>query len=289
MQDSIQRFLFENHAVRGQVVRLARSYQQIMEQHQYPQVIRQLLGEALVAVCLLHRMAKHPGCLTLQFQGTGDLALLSARCTHDYKIRGYAKWTGILPDVNKLSAALGKGQLVVTFEPEKTGGQRYQSIVEVEGYSIAESLEKYFAQSEQLPTKVIVAMDQEQVTGFLLQVLPEQTEQQTTSWAHVVTLAQTLTSQELLTLDNETLLHRLYHQEVVRLFEPDVVEFGCSCSRAKMANAIALVDRAELNNILEESGYVEVNCEFCGNHYRFDQPAIEGIFQNNSGTSKTIH
>ncbi len=288
--DHIQRFMFDNHAVRGQIVRLSHSFQQIMEQHHYPKEIHRLLGESLLAVTLLHGMSKTPGRLTLQFQGDGDLQLLSVRCTHDFTIRGVAKWTGILPSTQKLSDALGQGHLVITFEPEHQG-QRYQSIIAAESGSIAETLESYFAQSEQLPTRLIFAIDDSSAVGMMLQVLPDNQEQRDLSWDHVVALANTLKPEELLTTDNATLLHRLYHQEDVRVFEESQIRFGCGCSVEKMENAIALSDREEIESLLDENAYVEVICDFCGNQYRFDEEEVDDILgRGESGFgSNAIH
>jgi molecular chaperone Hsp33 len=290
-RDHIQRFIFEKHAVRGQIVRLSHSYQQIMRQHHYPRVIQYLLGESLLAVSLLNSMSKNSGKLTLQFQGNGDLQLLSARCTHDLSIRGFAKWTGILPSAQKLSAALGQGQLVITFEPEQYG-ERYQSIIGAESPSIAETLERYFQQSEQLPTQLVFAIDDECAVGLMLQMLPGHEAEREESWEHLIALTNTLQSKELLSTDNATLLHRLYHQEDVRVFDERPIRFGCGCSVEKMANALVLSDRAEIESLLEENAFVEVTCDFCGNQYRFDEVEIAEIFDQggHSGPgSGTIH
>jgi molecular chaperone Hsp33 len=281
--DTLQNFIFDNHAVRGEIVRLDRTFQTIISQHYYPPVIRQLLAEALLAVSLLYGISKHEGKLTLQFQGTGALSLLSVRCTHDYHLRGVAQWSEELSSIHSLAEALGKGTLLLTYEPEKQG-QRYQSVVEVRGNSVAKAIEDYFTQSEQLATRIILAADEKSAVGFMLQQLPSETEKDE-SWNHVLTLAESLTPDEMLTLDNHTLLHRLYHQEEVRVFTPHSLQFGCSCSIYRMENAIIGLGKEEALKILEERDSIEVTCEFCNQHYEFDRVDVEALFQVGSQRS----
>ncbi|MDF2940895.1 MAG: Hsp33 family molecular chaperone [Gammaproteobacteria bacterium] len=278
--DTLQNFIFDNHPVRGEIVRLDNTFQTIINQHYYPPVIRQLLAEALLAVSLLYGISKHEGKLTLQFQGTGALSLLSVRCTHDYHLRGVVECSEGISTVDSLAEALGNGTLLLTYEPEGQG-QRYQSVVEVKGNSVAKAIEDYFAQSEQLATRIILAADEKSAVGFMLQQLPSDFEKEE-SWNHVLTLAESLTTKEMLSVDNHTLLHRLYHQEQVRVFTPHALQFGCSCSIYRMENAIIGLGKEEALKILEERDSIEVTCEFCNHHYEFDRVDVEGLFKVDS-------
>jgi molecular chaperone Hsp33 len=289
--DTLQNFIFDNHPVRGSIVRLDTTFETITSQHYYPAVIRQLLAEALLSVCMLYGISKHEGKLTLQFQGDGALTLLSVRCTHDYNLRGVVQWNEDIATPESLAEALGKGVLMLTYEPEDKG-QRYQSVVEVTGHSVAKAIEDYFGQSEQLTTRILLAVGEKQAAGMLLQQLPaDNAESKTESWEHVLTLAETLSSEELLTADNTTILHRLYHQEDVRVFTPHALQFGCSCSVYRMENALISLGKDEIYKVLEDRDTVEVTCEFCNHHYEFDEIDIERLFNVGAynGNSDTRH
>jgi molecular chaperone Hsp33 len=276
--DTLQNFIFDNHPVRGEIVRLDNTFQTIINQHSYAPIVRQLLAESLLAVSLLYGISKHEGKLILQFQGTGALSLLSVRCTHDYHLRGVVQCSEEISTKDSLIEALGQGTLSLTYEPENHG-QRYQSMVEVKGHSVAKAIEDYFAQSEQLATRIILASDEKTAVGFMLQQLPAKDQEKEESWNHVLTLAESLTEDEMLNLDNHTLLHRLYHQEQVRVFTPHALQFGCSCSLYKMENAIIGLGKEEALKILKERDTIEVTCEFCHHHYEFDRVDVESLFK----------
>lgn len=278
-EDSITRFMFDPGWVRGEIVRLDQSYQQIMQQHQYPKALQHLLGECLAAAVLMTHTIKFEGQLTLQFQGEGALKMLVAKCDHHNHIRGYASWQPEA-DASMIASALQSGQLVVTIAPDHHA-KPYQSIIALTGQTISGALETYFAQSEQLPTLFFCTTDSSQVAGLLLQKMPsdQEDEQAAAFWEHVVTLARTLTPEELLTLDNKTVLHRLFHQEQVRLFTPEAVAFECRCSRDRMADTVRMLGFAECEQILANHHYVEVVCEYCNQRCCFDRQDIERLFQ----------
>jgi molecular chaperone Hsp33 len=252
-----------------------------MNQHYYPPVVRQLLAEALLAVSMIAGIFKQEGKLTLQFQGNGALSLLSVRCTHDFHLRGVVQCNEDISNIDSLAEALGQGTLLFTYEPESQG-QRYQSVVEVTGASVARAIEDYFLQSEQLATRIFLAVDEKSAVGFMLQQLPSKEEEKEESWNHVVTLAETLSPDEMLNLDNHTILHRLYHEEQLRLFTPHALQFGCSCTVYRMENAIISLGKEEALKILEERDSIEVTCEFCNHHYEFDRVDVESLFKAGS-------
>ena len=275
--DTLQRFVFEHADIRGEIVHLSASYQAIMQQHQYPPIIQRLLGEALLAVALLSASIKFKGQLTLQFSGDAPIKLLVAKCDDEMHIRGLAQF-----DENALPAdleyAFYNGRLVVTIEQDDKV-MPYQSIIPLNGRSITSGLELYFAQSEQIPTRIWLTTDHGVAAGMLLQLLPGlDSEERERFWEHAVKIGETITDIELKQLDNLTILHRLYHEEDLRLFDPSPVIFRCHCSRDKMLQAVRLLGETEANDILKHNKEIVVNCEYCNREYAFDKVDIATLF-----------
>lgn len=288
-KDFIQRFIFENAPVRGELVRLDLSYQTIMNQHQYPEPIRHLLAETLVISNLLSAIIKFEGRLTVQFQGKGKLSLLLAQCTNDFHFRGLAQWKDT-PDQTELIDALKNGNLVIMIDPNSSGKHRYQGIVEWQGKSLTETIEGYFEKSEQLPTRLWVAVNETSAVGLLLQIMPrENAPQYQNDWEHIVHLTETIKSDELLNCDNTTILHRLYHEENVRLFDPVAVEFRCTCSQEKSENALLLLGEEEAEKELQEKQKIVVKCEFCSREFVFDRVDVAKIFKKGRDSNSKIH
>jgi len=277
-RDFLQRFLFENAPVRGEIVHLGESYQTIIDQHEYPPFIKKLLGEVLIATILLSATIKFNGRLTVQFKGKGKLKLLVAQCNEQFQIRGLAQFDPDLREEEVL-AALKNGVLGIMIDPEVAGGRQYQGIVEWQGNSVAESLEGYFLQSEQLPTRLWISLNETSASGFLLQVMPsEKPELYQNDWEHLVHLTNTLTDNELLNLDNSALLKRLYVEEDVRLFEQIPVGFRCTCSYQRSEHAIELLGKKEAEDELKTKENIIVSCEFCNTEYVFDK--IEKVIKH---------
>lgn len=277
--DQIQRVLFDGIDVRGALVGLEKSYAEVLDRADYPERLQVLLGEMLAAVVLLTSNLKIEGRVSLQAQGEGNVRVLMAEATHDNHIRGIARFEEAdLPSQGRFDELLVNGRMALTIEP--ANGQRYQGVVPLEGATVSECLERYFSQSEQLPTKIQLAADGQRAAGMLTQVLPA-AGTGSGDWEHIVVLAQTLKADELLNLDNETILYRLYHEETVRLFEADPISFKCECSRERSANAMQLMTEDELLNIAEEQdGVIDMSCQFCNQVYRFDTADIRALFHN---------
>lgn len=284
-KDSVQRFVFEDVDIRGEIVHLNASLANILQQHAYPPVIEQYLAQALLAAVLLTAIIKFKGELTLQFSGLeqGPLKLLVAKCDHQCHIRGLAQFADDI-DEQTLVTAFANGNLVVTIIPDNNG-KAYQSIIPINQHSIAKCLEAYFAQSEQISTHISLHYAEGNAAGILLQLLPAAEKKLRTSelreqfWRHASTLAQTLTTAEVLSLDNATILHRLYHQENIRLFESAAVIFRCSCSQAAMENAVSLLGREEAEAIIHTEATIVVACEYCGSSFPFDRVDVERILR----------
>lgn len=286
--DQIQRILFDELDIRGVVCGLKQTCNDCFENHDYPIVIKQILGEMLAAISLLSSNLKFEGRISLQAIGKGHVGLLLAECTHDLDLRAIARYEDELsPDAGFVDL-MQEGQVVITVEPKK--GQRYQGVVPLEGDSLSACLENYFVSSEQLPTQVHLVSDGETASGMLLQVLPAEGTAED-DWERISHLAATLKSEELLNLDNETLLYRLFHEEQCRLYEPDELRFKCTCSRERSEASLKLVGKNELLDVIEERGQIDVNCQFCNTHYRFDSADVEALFANaGPGTgSQQVH
>ncbi|MFN2348629.1 MAG: Hsp33 family molecular chaperone HslO [Thioalkalivibrio sp.] len=275
MTDTLNRFILETTNVRGEWVHLDATWQALLERYEYPPVVRDLLGQALAAVALLSATIKFDGSLILQVTGNGPLNLLVVQASGHGTVRGLARWQSQVPQAD-LSAQLGDGRMVMTIDPGE-GRERYQGIVPLEGANLAEALEGYFTRSEQLPTRLWLAADGQRAAGLLLQTLPGE-ERDPDAFNRAVTLANTLKDDELLQLPVETLLHRLYHEEDVRLLDGSPVSFRCGCSRERVADMLRNLGRSEVDSILVDEGQVEVNCEFCNACYRFDVVDVEQMF-----------
>ena len=278
--DSLRRFLFERFPVRGKLVRLEQSWQAVLERQAYPPAVRAVLGEAMAASVLLASTLKFEGLLTLQIQGEGDLHLLVVQCGSDLTVRGLAKWKSDDPQ-GSLAELTGGGRLAITIERGKQH-ERYQGIVQADTETLAGCLEGYFARSEQLPTRLWLAADAGGAAGMLLQQMPGGTgdEEAEEGWRRAGMLADTVSADELLEVETRELLHRLFHEEDLRLADSRAVAFRCSCSRERVESALRLLGRAELADLLSVEGQVEVRCEFCNKGYDLDTVDVERLLSD---------
>ena len=271
--NEIQRFSFDNTNVRGERVLLNDAYQEIIKRKQYPLGLEKLLGEFVAAIALLRDIVKIDGVLTLQAKGHGFLSTLMTECDEHQNLRGIAQWDNAqeVPDVISLKEVLKGGYLAITIQPRN--GQRYQGIVEIIGDTLSECLEQYFSQSEQLPSRVWLAANGAQCGGLFLQRLPEEQAKSgdEDAWERLTHLASTVKDEELLGLETNELLHRLYHEEELRLYDAKMMQFGCSCSRQRTLDAVMSLGAEEIREILIEQGSVNVDCQFCAEKYQFTE------------------
>lgn len=286
--DTLRRFLFEHAPIRGERVHLDASWRSVLERHDYPPRLRQMMGELTAAAVLLAATLKLDGSLVLQIQGTGAIKLLVVECSGDLKLRATAKWEGLLQ--GSLSELVGDGRFIITLI-QQDGKPAYQGIVELEGESIAEILQNYMSRSEQLETRLWLAVDEHAASGMLLQKLPDQAEEDFDAWSRFTQLADTLQDDELMQLSTEALLHRLFHEEDVRLFEVQPVLFHCSCTRDNVAQMLRMFGAEEVESILTERQTIEVYCEFCNHRYEFDKVDAAQLFSATAQlvSSKTQH
>ncbi len=277
-RDSASRFLFDDADIRGEVVHLDDAYRDLVAIHQYPPGVALLLGEFMAAAVLLSSTLKFEGKLVLQARSERQVALLMVECDHALNLRGIARGAQQATS-GRFDQLLGGGQLVITVDPVR--GRRYQGIVALTGDSLSHSLDAYFVQSEQLGTRLWLAADPQRAGGLLLQQLPSRLAhdpaEHAERWVNACTLAETVTPAELLDLDAGRLLHRLFHQDPVRLFGPADVRFHCNCSRERTLNALSTLDPAEIEELLAELGSITMDCEFCNQQYRFTREDLAGV------------
>ncbi len=279
--DTLHHFLFDNTPIRGNLVHLNTTYQQVLQHQTLPGVLKHALGELMAASSLLSATLKMDGALVLQIQSKGALKLLVVECNSNLNMRATAKWDETqTADIaqSRFIDLVKNGQFVITLDPKE--GEAYQGIVPIEGETIAEMLQNYMLRSQQIDTSLWLHCDELSASGMLLQKLPDNggkaesnkkaIVEDADAWNRMNHLANTVTNDELQNLPAETLLTRLFVEEDVRLFEPKPTQFFCSCNKSSVASMLRMLGENELNSILAEFGKIEVNCDFCNKHYLFD-------------------
>ncbi|MDY6942884.1 MAG: Hsp33 family molecular chaperone HslO [Pseudomonadota bacterium] len=275
--DVVSRFHFEHFPVRGEVVHLDATWQEAQRRADYPAPVRDLVGEAMAAGALLAATLKFKGRLSLQIESEGAVRLLLVQCDHQLHLRATARFQEPLSD-----PLLIGGRVMITIEPEGQG-ERYQGIVALESGGVAAALEHYFERSEQLPTRLHLAVDEHCASGMLIQRLPGESSD-ADAWNRCTHLAASVRPEELRELPVETLLHRLFFEEDVRVFEPRPTSFRCRCSRERVAGMLQSLGEEEVRDIVKEQGRVSVTCEFCGKGYEFDKVDVELLFSSGFGS-----
>ncbi|HGY2644469.1 TPA: Hsp33 family molecular chaperone HslO [Klebsiella aerogenes] len=288
--DQLHRYLFENYAVRGELVTVSDTLEQILANNSYPQPVKTVLSELLVATSLLTATLKFAGDITVQLQGDGPLSLAVINGNNQQQLRGVARVQGEIPEGADLKTLVGNGYLVITISPQE--GERYQGVVGLEGDTLAACLEDYFQRSEQLPTRLFIRTGEHDgkavAGGMLLQVMPAQ-DAQLNDFEHLATLTETIKAEELFTLPATDVLWRLYHEEEVTVYDPQDVEFKCTCSRQRCADALKTLPDEEVDSILADEGEIDMHCDYCGNHYLFNAMDIAEIRNNASPADPQVH
>ncbi|WP_371187726.1 Hsp33 family molecular chaperone HslO [Thalassotalea maritima] len=281
-KDILHRYVFEDLHARGELVQLDQSFKQIIENHDYPSAVTKLLGELMAATCLLTATLKFEGEIAVQIQGDGPVKYMVINGDHQQQMRGIAR---IVADIegDSLHDLMGKANMIITVIPKQ--GERYQGIVALEGDTLAQCLEHYFATSEQLATRIWLYADVTtvQAGGSLIQVLPdsEDKQQQLDDFEHISQLTHTLTAKEVFELDAQEILYRLYHEQKVRLYDPQQVSFVCGCTEDKCLSAIANMGKEGIEQHLAEHGAFNITCDFCLTEYHFDAEKLKPLLQPN--------
>ncbi|MBS0391482.1 MAG: Hsp33 family molecular chaperone HslO [Proteobacteria bacterium] len=311
----LHKFLFEGLPVRGMIVRLTDAWTELLarragntETGPYPAPVSELLGEMTAAAVLMQANIKFNGALVLQVFGDGPVKLAVAEVRSDLSLRATASVVGALPPQAGLADMVnagGGGRCAITLDPEdrRPGQQPYQGVVPLYGDhkeklgKLSDVLQHYMLQSEQLDTTLVLAANDQVAAGLLIQRMPIKGEGnlagaaaqadedligQSEDYNRIATLAASLTREELLTLDVDTMLRRLFWQEKLLRFTPqqgaDGPRFACSCSRARVGNMLRSLGTDEVQSILDERGAIEVGCEYCGQQYQFDAVDAAQLF-----------
>ena len=299
-RDCLHRFMFEHYPIRGHLVHLDAAWCALIEHREYPAAIRDILGETVAASLLLAATVKFEGVLSLQLQGDGPVRLMLAQCTSGLGVRGLARYREGEFGPSHTADLIGTGNLTVTLETDD-GSQRYQGIVPIAGQHLGESLQVYFENSEQLPTRLWLHADASGASGMLLQKLPSAQASAGAdavaaaavedAWRRVQLIGETLTFEELRMLTDVEILHRLFNEDDVRLFEPAPVYFSCRCSRERVSGMLQGLGEAETRSVLAERGEVEVRCDFCNRAYVFDSVDVAQLFNAGvaAGAGRSVH
>lgn len=320
MTDELKKFVFDAAPVRGELVRLEATWQEVLRRRRYPAAVQTLLGEMMAAAALLSANLKFNGALIMQLHGDGPVRMLVVECNSDLSMRATAKIaeSAEIADDATLASMVnvhGHGRFAITLDPQDKlpGQQPYQGIVPLSDEdgplaSMTEVLEHYMRTSEQLDTRLWLAANDKVASGMLLQRLPSYggamegrpdrepaqvgetgqplrenaPEQDLDTWERVCQLGKTLRREELLGESIDTLIKRLYWEEMeaagIRMFEPQTPHFRCSCSRLRVGAMLRTLGQPEIDSILQERGKVEIDCEFCGQHYSFDAVDCAQLF-----------
>lgn len=294
MKGRLLKFLFKAAPVRGGLVRIEDAWREMVALHEFPPVVTRVLGEMVAAATLLATSIKFNGALVMQVHGDGPVKLLVVECLPDLAIRATAKITGADiregATLRELVNVHGRGRFAITLDPRDPvpGQQPYQGIVPLDGESMAELLQAYMRQSEQLDTRLWLAANEHVCAGLLLQSLPSEGGSATPAeagaatdddaWNRAVTLAATLTGDELLTLAPDAILHRLFWQETLEHYPALAPHFACTCSRERIGRMLVSLGREEVESIIDEQGTVTVTCDFCSRRYAFDAVDAAQLF-----------
>lgn len=284
--DFLQKFMFEDLPVKGGFVRLASSWQTVLQRAQPDPSVHDMLGQTLCAAALLTCNIKFRGNVSLQIQSAGPVRLMLGQCSHDGLVRGVAR----MNEADSADAVQRRSVLAINLEPEDEGAP-YQGIVALDDAGLVPTLERYFYQSEQLETRFWLVANDSQCSGLMLQRMPGE-QGNFDDWNRITQLAATLTDQELQTLEPERLFHLLFQEDSIRLFPPLPVRFSCKCSKQKVASVLVSLGQPEIEGIIDERGVVEVDCQYCGQQYLFDAVDVAALFAEQvipPGGSREVH
>lgn len=275
--NTIRRFLFKDLNIRGQHLSISQTWQAMVQDRGYTSQVRQLFGELSAMAIMLANGIKHQGKLTLQYQGDGVVSLLLVEVTHDMKLRGMVRSDGTIKEDDNLDAVLGEGQMVATLYNAQTD-HSFQSLIPRNSLGLISTFEDYFSQSEQLDSKLWVSSSKDNLSAMLIQKMPEIKNNGEEDWNRITALASTITNQELCSLDAEKLLHRLFHEETVQLFEQEQVDYECQQDRKRFERIIFDLGEEDARNLLEERGEISIHNEICNEHLFFNEQDLNRIF-----------
>ncbi len=284
----IQRFLFKDLNIRGQVIQLNDAWQSMLKDRHYPPVMTKLLGELTAFSVIMATGMKHTGKITLQIQGSGPITLLVVEVTHDLKIRGVAKTNETVAQQASLDELLGDAQILVTLENTQTN-HHFQSYVERVGDTMIDAFENFLSQSEQLPSKLWLSATSDALGGVLIQKMPDTDERDSDGWNRIYHVSRTVTDKELTQLEPEALLHRLFHEEQVELFEAQPIQYECPQDKERVDAMLLSLGEEEARKLLKEQGEIVIYNEICNFHVRYGEAEINALFEQKESNNNTVH
>ena len=286
MSDAVHRFLLEDLDIRGTLVRLGPAWHELQARRDYVPAVRDMLGELAAVTAMIGSSLKLPGRLSFQLQGHGPVRMLVMDCDEQMRLRGMAQTReGASVAAGTVPELLGDGQLVLTLQTDTAPDRPYQSVVPLAGSRLADIFEHYLEQSEQTPTRILLAADERYACGLLLQKLPDADRRDADGWNRVLHLAATVSAAEL-ALPAETLLGRLFPEETVRLFDPVPVHYHCPRDEEKVLDMLRSLGREEVEDILEEHDQILIQDDICNHEYRYGEEVLETLF---TPPKRTLH
>ena len=275
--NTINRFLFKDLDIRGQHLSLDDTWQDMIQNRGYGAPVRQLFGELSALAIFLANGIKHKGKLTLQIQGDGIVSLLLVEVTDDLKIRGMVRADGAIKENDSLDKILGEGQIVATLYNAQTD-HSFQSLVPRNAQGLIATFEDYFSQSEQLESRLWVSSTQDSLSAMLLQKMPKADQHDAEGWYRIGTLSDTITESELISLDAESLLHRLFHEEDLQLFKAEWIDYKCEQNKERFEKIIYDLGEQDARSLLKEHGEIAIHNEICNEHLFFNKDDVDRIF-----------
>ena len=275
--NTINRFLFKDLDIRGQHLSLDDTWQDMIQNRGYGAPVRQLFGELSALAIFLANGIKHKGKLTLQIQGDGIVSLLLVEVTDDLKIRGMVRADGAIKENDSLDKILGEGQIVATLYNAQTD-HSFQSIVPRNAQGLIATFEDYFSQSEQLESRLWVSSTQDSLSAMLLQKMPKADQHDAEGWYRISALSDTITESELISLDAESLLHCLFHEEDLQLFKAEWIDYRCEQNKERFEKIIYDLGEQDARSLLKEHGEIAIHNEICNEHLFFNKDDVDRIF-----------
>ena len=279
--NTIKRFIFKELNIRGQHIQLNKEWQTMIADRHYPAVISSLLGELTAITVMLANGLKHAGKVTIQIQGTGPINLLVVESTHDLKIKGVAKTNAEIKETANLDQLLGDGKILVTLDNHLTNSL-FQSYVPREASTISETFEQFLAQSDQQPSKLWLAANEQGIGGVTIQKLPATPNIDDDGWNRIKIISDTLKDEEIIKLNSEDLIHRLFHEELIELFEGKNIDYHCPKDESKIESMLFNLGKEECLKIIAEQGEIVIHNEMCDFHARYDQTKIDALFNDHT-------
>lgn len=281
LNNFIRKFAFDKIPLHGAFVELTDVWHTISSQKEYPDGIKQLLGELLVANILFTANIKLQGKIIAQIQDNPKLDLVVSECSHDLKVRATAKFTASAHQDNQISYAdcINSGSLIITIDSD-SDGKLYQSIVVLNGRSMSEILTEYMLQSQQLQTIFFIAYSEKKIVGCMLQKLPDVDGVYTEDIDRVFKIVETIEQHELLSTEIDIMLKNLFYEDDIILFDSQRISFSCTCGRQRVMNMLRSLGLEEATSIIEDEGIITVTCDFCNSVYSFNEQDVLTMFTN---------